>query len=69
MRYRDWTNPRDGRHWNIWLRRSTPPVLVFGSGGERHTVVVDFDDGLEDRSDGDLRVGGAPAWPSVAPSC
>ena len=56
MTLRDWTDPRDGRHWTVWLEWGTPPLLVLESeGGEVHTVVVDFTDGLEDRSDEDLQ--------------
>lgn len=39
----------------MWLEQGPPPVLVFGSERDLHTVVVDFTDGLEDRSDEDLQ--------------
>ena len=55
MTLRDWTDPRDGRHWKVWLERVPPSVLAFGSEGDIHTVVVDFVDGLEDRSDAELQ--------------
>ena len=62
MTLRDWTDPRDGRHWTVWLERSGPrPILAFSLGGalsvggELHTVVIDFTEGLEDRSDEDLQ--------------
>ncbi len=55
MTLRDWTDPRDGRHWTVWLERGQPPVLAFGSEGDTHSVVVDFTEGLEDRSDADLQ--------------
>ena len=55
MILRDWTDPRDGRHWSVWLERRTPPVLAFGSEGYIYKVVVDFSEGLEDRSDRELQ--------------
>ena len=55
MTLRDWTDPRDGRHWTVWLERGPRPVLAFASGGETFSVVVDFSNGLEDRSDEDLQ--------------
>ncbi len=54
MTLREWTGPRDGRHWTIWLDRGKKPVLAFASEGGLYTVVVDFTDRLEDRSDEDL---------------
>ena len=54
MTLRDWTDPRDGKQWRVWLRNGSK-VLAFGSEDELHTVVVDFTDGLEDRSDADLQ--------------
>ena len=47
---RDWTD-RDGRHWYVRLETGPPPVLVFASEGDVCSVVVDFKDGIEDRSD------------------
>ena len=55
MTLREWTDPRDGRRWRIWLERRPTPVLVFGSEQDLHTVDVDFTEGLEDRSDADLQ--------------
>ena len=55
MPLRDWTDPWDGRNWTVWLERGTWPVLVFGSEGDVHKVAVDFNDGLEDRSDEELQ--------------
>ena len=54
MTLRDWTNPRDGRHWKL-RQIGLPPVLVFPSEDEVITVLVDFNDGLEDRSDAELQ--------------
>ncbi len=53
MTLRFWTDPRDGRHWKI-RQTGLPPVLVFGSEDDVFSVVVDFNDGLEDRSDAEL---------------
>ena len=50
-----WTDPRDGRHWTVWLVLGKKPVLAFASEGDTYTVDVDFTDGLEDRSDEDLQ--------------
>ena len=55
MTLRDWIDPRDGRHWTVWLERGPPPVLAFASVSETHAVPVDFKEGLEDRSDEDLQ--------------
>ncbi len=51
---RDWTDPRGGRHWKV-RQAGRPAVLVFESEGEVVKVLVDFSDGLEDRSDGELQ--------------
>ena len=37
------------------MRISSPPVLVFGSERDLHAVALDFNEGLEDRSDEDLQ--------------
>ena len=55
MILRDWTDPRDGRQWTVRLEPGSWPVLAFGSEGEFHRVVVDFTEGLKDRSDADLQ--------------
>ncbi len=53
---RHWTDPRDGVGWMVWLENAGDrPVLAFGSEGEVHKVVVDFDEGLWDLSDEDLQ--------------
>ena len=52
---RQWTDPRDGVRWTVWLEtEGDRPVLVFGSEGDTHTVVVDFEEGLWDLSKEDL---------------
>ena len=53
MTFRDWID-RDGRLWTVRQTRP-PPVLVFKSEDDVFSVVVDFSDGLEDRSDEDLQ--------------
>ncbi len=53
MTLRFWTDSRDGRHWKV-RQTGLPPVLVFTSGDDVFSVVVDFNDGLEDRSDAEL---------------
>ncbi len=53
MTLRDWTDPRDGRHWKV-RQTGLPPVLVFESEGNVFSVGVDFI-GLEDRSDQELQ--------------
>ena len=54
MTLRDWTDPRDGRHWKV-RQTGLPPVLVFASEEEVVSVPVNFNDGLEGRSDEDLQ--------------
>ncbi len=41
---RDWTDPRDGRHWKL-RQAGLPTVLVFTSEEEVVSVSVDFIDG------------------------
>ncbi len=55
MTLRDWTDPRDGRHWTVWLERAKTPVMSFRSEGDLHTVLLDSNDGLKDRSDEELQ--------------
>ena len=51
----NWADPRDGRHWTLWLERGAAAgVLAFTSGGETYSVVVNFTDGLKDVSDSEL---------------
>ncbi len=55
MTLRDWTDPRDGRHWRV-RQTGPPPVLVFTSEDDLFSVVVvDLIGGLEDRSDAELQ--------------
>ena len=54
MTLRFWMDPRDGRHWRV-RQTGLPPVLVFTSKDDLFSVVVDFNNGLEDRSDEDLQ--------------
>ncbi len=54
--HRHWTDPRDGVRWTLWLETAgDKPVLAFGSKGDTHTVVVDFDDDLWHLSNEDLQ--------------
>ena len=55
MTLRDWTDPRDRRQWTIWLEPVKKPVISFKSEGEFHTVLLDSNDGLEDRSHEELQ--------------
>ena len=45
---------RDGRHWRV-QRTGLLPVLVFASKDDLFSVVFDFNNGLEDRSDAELQ--------------
>ncbi len=53
MTLRDWTDSRDGRHWKV-RQTGLPTVLVFASEDDVFSVVIDFNDSLEDRSDAEL---------------
>ena len=53
MTPRNWTDPRDGRHWRV-QQTGLLPVLVFASKDNLFSVVADFNDRLEDRSDAEL---------------
>ena len=53
MDLRKWTDPRDDRRWKV-RQTGLPPVLVFASGDDVFSVVVDFNDGIEDRSNAEL---------------
>ena len=50
MTLRDWTDPRDGRHWRV-RQTGLPPVLVFASEDDRFSVDIDFNNRLDDLSD------------------
>ena len=45
MVIRDWTDPRDGRHWKV-RQTGLPTVLVFASEDDVVNVLVDFRDSL-----------------------
>ncbi len=49
---RNWSD-RDGRHWKV-RQTGLPPVLVFASEEDVFSVVIDFNDKLEERSDEEL---------------
>jgi hypothetical protein len=38
MTLREWTDPRDGWLWWIWLQSRLPPMMVFGLERDLHTV-------------------------------
>ena len=54
MTLRDWTDPRDGRHWRV-QQTGLPTMLLFASEDDLFSVVIDFNDKLEDRSDEELQ--------------
>ena len=49
MTLRDWTDPRDGRHWKVWFVSES--VLAFESDRDFHALGADSTDGIENRSD------------------
>ena len=53
MTLRDWTDTRDGRHWKV-QQTGLPTMLLFESEDDLFSVVIDFNDRLEDRSDAEL---------------
>ena len=53
MTWRDWTDPRDGRHWKV-RQTGLPPVLVFAAEHDVFSVIVEFNDSIEDRSEAEL---------------
>ncbi len=53
MTLRNWTDPRDGRHWRV-RQTGRPTVLVFSSEDDLFSVVIDFNDRLENRHEGSL---------------
>ena len=55
MTLRDWTDPRDGRRWTVWLEPVKKPVISFKSGRELHTLLLDSNPRLEDRLDEELQ--------------
>ncbi len=54
MNLRFWKDPRDRRHWRV-RQTGLPSMLVFASEDDVFSVVVDFSDSLDDRSDEDLQ--------------
>ena len=52
MIHRDWTDPRDGRHWVLWLEREKHRrVLAFASEQDNCEVEVRSDTPLGDMTD------------------
>lgn len=63
MTLRDWMDPRDGRHWKV-QQTGLPTLLVFASKDDLFSVVVDFNNGLEDRhAPGRVRIESLPINP------
>ncbi len=57
MIHRDWTDPRDGRHWVLWLEREKHRrVLAFASEQDNCEVEVRSDTPLGDMTDAELEV-------------
>lgn len=55
MTHRDWTDPRDGRRWKVRQTTGPPAVVFYDPEGETHSVVVDFNDAIENQSDAVLQ--------------
>ena len=55
MTHRDWTDPRDGRHWVLWLERGrNRRVLGFPSEQDGCEVDVHSDTPLPEMTDNEL---------------
>ncbi len=55
MTHRDWTDPRDGRHWVLWLERvENRRMLDFASDQDSCQVDVRSDTPLNDMADNEL---------------
>jgi hypothetical protein len=54
MTLRFWKDPRDGRYWKL-RQTGLPTMLLFESEADLFSVVIDFNDKLEDRSDEELQ--------------
>ena len=55
MTHRDWTDPRDGKHWLLWLERvALRGVLAFAADGKQFTAEVLSDTPLADVTDNEL---------------
>ncbi len=55
MTHRDWTDPRDGKHWLLWLERGERRgVLAFAADGKQFTAEVLSDTPLADLTDNEL---------------
>ena len=55
MTHRDWTDPRDGKHWLLWLERGERRgVLAFAADGKQFTAKVLSDTPLADVTDNEL---------------
>ena len=55
MTHRDWTDPRDGRHWVLWLEQGrNRRVLGFASEQDGCEVDVHSDTPLPEMTDNEL---------------
>ena len=55
MTHRDWTDPRDGKHWLLWLERAERRgVLAFAADGKQFTAEVRSDTPLADVTDNEI---------------
>ena len=55
MTHRHWTDPRDGKHWLLWLERAAlRGVLAFAADGKQFTAEVLSDTPLADVTDNEL---------------
>ena len=57
MTPRDWTDPRDGRHWLLWLERGERRgLLAFAADGKQFRAGMRSDTPLADVTDNELEV-------------
>ncbi len=55
MIHRDWTDPRDGKHWLVWFERGEGRgVLAFAAEGKQFTAEVRSDMPLADVTDNEI---------------
>ncbi len=55
MTHRDWTDPRDGKHWLLWLEQGERRgVLASAADGKQFTAEVRSDTPLADVTDNEL---------------
>ena len=55
MSHRDWTDPRNGKHWLLWLERGERHrALAFAADGKQFTVEMRSDTPLADVTGNEL---------------